>query len=38
MEKQTVSYPKICEREASSAPSEKNCNQEAVVRKQGIII
>lgn len=38
MENQTVSYPKICEREASSAPSEKNRNQEAVVRKQGIII
>lgn len=27
MENLTVSYPKICERESSSAPSEKNCNQ-----------
>jgi len=34
----TVSYPKTCERESSSAPSAKNCNQAVVVRKQGIKI
>lgn len=36
MENITVSYPKICERESSSAPFEENCNQSVVLRKQGI--
>lgn len=38
MDNQTVSDLKIHERELSSAPSEKNCNQGVVVRKQEITI
>lgn len=38
MENQTVSDLKTSERESSSAPSEKNCNQAVMVRKQGVII
>lgn len=32
MKNQTGSEVKICERESSSAPSEKNCNQVVIAR------